>query len=146
MPSNEQLPTFPVFAGENMGTLSAFGRVEGTGLLYLFGPSPDQAADPRDSEYVCSGEVAARTVKAERNVGSSPVCEAVSEVRPPGGGFLRAGIAPGHARHRRPQNRPPRRSLNRMSWRVGLADGMPCSLAILPLSQTCTRRRRTLAT
>ena len=45
--------------------------------------------------------VAARTVKAERNVGSSPVCEAVSEVRPHRRRFLRAGIAPGHARHRR---------------------------------------------
>ena len=56
MPSNVKLPTLPVFTGENKGTWSASGRVEGTGLLYLFGPSPDQAADPRDSEYVCSGE------------------------------------------------------------------------------------------
>ena len=57
--------------------------------------------------------VAARTVKAERNVGSSPVCEAVSEVRALQGAVFAC-------RH---QNRPPRRSLNRMSWRVGLADG-----------------------
>ena len=38
--------------------------------------------------------VAAPTVEAERNVSSSPVCEAVSEVRPPGGGFCVAEIAP----------------------------------------------------
>jgi hypothetical protein len=31
--------------------------------------------------------VAAPTVEAERNVSSSPVSEAASEVRPPGGGF-----------------------------------------------------------
>jgi hypothetical protein len=37
--------------GENTETLSAFGWVEGPGLLYLLvGPSPDHAADPRDSE------------------------------------------------------------------------------------------------
>ena len=40
--------------------------------------------------------VAAPTVEAERNVSSSPVREAVSEVRPPGGGFCVPGIAPGH--------------------------------------------------
>jgi hypothetical protein len=38
--------------------------------------------------------VAAPTVEAERNVSSSPVCEAVSEVRPPGGGFCVPEIAP----------------------------------------------------
>ena len=40
--------------------------------------------------------VAASTVEAERNVSSSPVSEAVSEVRPPGGGFCVPGIAAGH--------------------------------------------------
>ena len=40
--------------------------------------------------------VAAPTVEAERNVSSPPVSEAVSEVRPPGGGFCVPGISPGH--------------------------------------------------
>ena len=56
--------------------------------------------------------VAAPTVEAERNVGSSPVSEAVSEVRPPGGGFCVPGIAPGHgASHDEPQREKDQRDL-----------------------------------
>jgi len=128
-----------------MGTWTAFGRVEGAGLLCLFGPSPDRAADPRDSEYVCSGESAAPTVKAERNVSSSPVCEAVSEVRPPGGGFCVPESRPGTrvTVDTRTDSRDALSQLGGVAV-VGLADGMPSSLAILP-RRTCTRRRRTLA-
>jgi hypothetical protein len=49
--------------------------------------------------------VAAPTVEAERNVSSSPVCEAVSEARPQGGGCCVAESRRGTARHRRAATR-----------------------------------------
>ncbi len=63
-PSETSYVQTPWHAGGKSSSTASFGRsVNGaeTGqreraLLYLFAPSPDHAADPRVSEYVCSGE------------------------------------------------------------------------------------------
>ena len=62
-------------------------------LLYLFGPSPTTQQTLGNRSMFAVARVAAPTVEAERNVSSSPVCEAVSEARPPGGGFCVCGDA-----------------------------------------------------
>ena len=60
-------------------------------LLYLFSPHPTMGQTLEIRSTLATARVAAPTVEAERNVGSSPVSEAVSEVRPPWGRFLRPG-------------------------------------------------------
>ena len=76
--------------------------------------------------------VAAPTVEAERKVSSSPVSEAVSEVRPPGGGFCVPGIAHGAS--------PTSRSARRTSVTYRTAPRGATSTAATPLAYSTTSR------
>jgi hypothetical protein len=63
-------------------------------LLYFSPHHPTTQQTLGIRSMFAMARVATPTVEAERNVNSSPVCEAVSEVRPPGGGFCVPGIVP----------------------------------------------------
>ena len=78
--------------------------------------------------------VAAPTVEAGRNVSSSPVSEAVSEVRPPGGGFCVPGIAPWRGAS------PTSRSARRTSVTYRTAPRGATSTAATPLAYSTTSR------
>jgi hypothetical protein len=81
----------------------ATGQRHERALLYRFAHHPTMQQTLRIRSMFAVARVAAPTVEAERNVSSPPVSEAVSEVRPPGGGFCVPGIAPGHGASPAPQ-------------------------------------------
>jgi hypothetical protein len=77
--------------------------------------SPTQLTRGIRSTLVLARVAAAPTAEAERNVGSSPVCEAASEVRPQA-----AVLPPGTARHGPAPEPVPRRSPGGRESRVGM--------------------------
>ena len=83
----------------------ATGQRHGRALLYLFAPSPDHAAHPRDSEYGCNGE----SGRADRRGGTQRWLFSSKRSRlrgtPSRGRFLRPG---NRARARRVTDEPQR--------------------------------------